>query len=218
MVVPKENRKQVLVEAHDVPTSGHMGIYKTFHRIAEKYYWPKLKNDVARYVNSCMVCATHKVERRKPTGLMVSQPIPTKPWELVSTDLIGPFPRSSKGNQYVLVVSDYFSKFSLTFPLRKATAERVAKHIEEDVFLIFGVPKMLICDNGPQYKCTIFQKLADAYAVKIRYNANYHPQANPTKRVNQTLKTMIAMYVSENHREWDRNLSKVACAMRTARH
>lgn len=218
IVVPKEQRKQVMIEAHDIPTSGHLGIYKTYHRIVEKYYWPKLKNDVTHYVNHCSVCATHKVERKKPIGLMVPQPLPSKPWEIIATDLIGPFPRSTRGYQYVLVVTDCFSKFSLTFPLRKATAQAVSKHIEEDVFLLFGVPKLLLCDNGPQYKSTIFKTLADAYSVKLRYNAYYHPQANPTERVNQTLKTMIASYVSENHRHWDQNLAKVSCAMRTAKH
>lgn len=218
LVIPKEQRKQILFQSHDIPTSGHMGIYKTFHRVAEKYYWPKLRSDVTRYVNGCSVCGAHKVEHKKPAGFMVPQPKTNKPWQLISTDLIGPFPRSTKGNQYVLVVTDYFSKFSLTFPLRKATAQVVTRHIEEDVFLVFGVPKVMLCDNGPQYRSTLFKKLADSYAVKIRYNANYHPQANPTERVNQTLKTMIASYVSENHRHWDQKLAKISCAMRTARH
>lgn len=53
--------------------------------------------------------------------------------------------------------------------------------------------------------------------MKLRFNAHYHPQANPTERVNQTLKTMLSMYVSDNHRLWDSKLSQVACALRTAR-
>lgn len=134
VVVPKEERKRILLESHDLPTSGHLGINKTYYRVLEKYYWPKLKNDVAHYVNQCVACATHKVERKKPAGFLLQQPMPTRPWEVVSTDLIGPFLRSTKGNQYVLVVTDYFSKFSVTFPLRKAMAQAVGKHMEEMYF------------------------------------------------------------------------------------
>lgn len=89
--------------------------------------------------------------------------------------------------------------------------------MEDDVFLLFGVPKLILCDNGTQYRGSVFKNLTEKYAVKIRFNAHYHPQANPTECVNQTLKTMISMYVSENHRVWDKNLSQVACALRTAR-
>lgn len=60
--------------------------------------------------------------------------------------------------------------------------------------------------------------LTNQYGVRIRYNTNYYPQANPTERFNKTLKMMLAMYVSDNHRTWDVNLVKVACATCTAVH
>lgn len=54
--------------------------------------------------------------------------------------------------------------------------------------------------------------------MKIRYNAFYHPQANPTERVNRNIKTMLGIYVTENQRTWDKSLAKIACALRTAVH
>lgn len=217
-VIPKDHRLKIIVQAHDPPTAGHMGILKTYERVASKYYWPKLRCDVAKYVRNCETCAAHKPDLRGPKGLMTRQPRANQPWEVISSDLMGPFPRSSKGNQYILVVTDEFSKFSLVFPLRRATAEAVTKRLEEEVFLVYGAPRLLICDNGPQYRSKQLQKLTSDYKVHIRYNANYHPQANPTERYNRTLKTMLAIYVKDNHRSWDGNLAKVACASRTARH
>lgn len=64
----------------------------------------------------------------------------------------------------------------------------------------------------------LFRKLARDYQCNIRYNSNYHPQANPTERVNRTIKSMLAIYVSDNHRLWDVNLSKIGYALRTAVH
>lgn len=54
------------------------------------------------------------------------------------------------------------------------------------------------------------------YREKARYNAYYHPQSNPSERFIQTIKTMLCLYVTDNHRKWDENLTKFACATRTA--
>lgn len=100
--------------------------------------------------------------------------------------------------------------------MRSSTADLVCKRLEEDVFLVYGVPRLLICDNGPQFTSVRLKQLAVEYKVKIRYNAYYHPQANPTERVNRNVKTMLGMYVSENQRIWDKSVAKIACALGTA--
>lgn len=137
---------------------------------------------------------------------------------MISTDIIGPFPRSSKGSTCVLEVVDYFSKYTLLFPMRKATAETVSRLIENEVFLVYGVPEILVTDNGRQYTSNIFTKLLKEYDVRVTYNAVYHPQANPTERTNRVIKTMISCYVQENQKKWDSQLFKLGCALRTARH
>lgn len=218
LVVPKEKRLKIISDAHDLPTAGHLGVYKTYHRIREKYYWPKLRYDVARYVRGCKICAAHKPEQKPSLGHIVSHPKPNQPWEVISTDLMGPLPTSKRGFKYILVVTDYLSKFCLVYPLRSASAEMITRIIEEQVFLLFGVPRILICDNGPQYRSKQFQSMATSYQCRIKYCAAYHPQANPTERINKNIKTMLAMFVSENHREWDVYLPKIACALRTCKH
>lgn len=218
VVIPKSDRASILREHHDPLTAGHMDIFKTYARITNKYYWPKLKYDVSRYVRNCQTCAKYRAEHEKSKDIMIPHSTPQRPWEVISTDLMGPFPRFTKGNTYILVVTDYLSKFSLVFPLRKSTTINVCRKIEEEVFFMFGVPRVIICENGPQYKSRKFQQLAIKYDTTIKYTANYHPRANPTERVNRTLKTLISMYVNDNHRTWDHNLSKLACALRTSRH
>ncbi|KAG5860765.1 hypothetical protein JTB14_000466 [Gonioctena quinquepunctata] len=74
---------------------------------------------------------------------------------------------------------------------------------------MFGPPKFLLSDNGSQFRSKEFKNLLANYAVEQIFT-----QANPTERVNKTLETMIRCHVSENHKEWDKMLSKVACAIR----
>lgn len=218
LVVSKSDRKKILELNHDHPLSGHMGVRKTFARIGEKYYWPKMRSDIIRYVKNCKVCQSVKPINDKPAGLMTERKGVSCPWQMICVDLVGPLPKSSRGFVYILTVVDYFTKFPLLFPLRSATAKSVCKELEDNVFLLFGVPKFLVCDNGPQFKSKELKSLCDSYGSSIRFTAHYHPQANPAERINQILKTTLRAYVSENHRNWDSQLAKVACSIRTAQH
>lgn len=217
IVVPKSHRRDILKQNHDLPTSGHTGVFKTYHRLRQKYYWPKMRADVANYVRGCQVCLAHKPEQKAPAGLMSRRTDITRPWELVSIDLVGPLPKSTSGYLHILSVQDYFSKFCIFIPLRTATAKAVVQHLEERVFLVFGVPRQLLTDNGKVFVGHELRNLTQAYGVKLIHTANYHPQANACERQHRTLKVMLASFVKDNHRNWDTLLGKVACAIRTSK-
>lgn len=217
-VIPKNERKEILYKCHDDPCAGHSGIFKTFERVTQHYYWPKMKADITKYVRSCVICCKNKPEQKKPAGLLAPHRVVDKPFQVVSCDLIGPLPRSNRGFKFILVIVDNFSKFSIVVPLRNATAKLVCTALEEHLLLLFGQPDVLICDNGSQLTSKEFSKLLKSYNIKQFCIANYHPQANPTERTNKTLETMIRCYVADNHREWDKNLAKLSCAIRTQVH
>lgn len=70
LVVPKSLRQEVLKECHDSPFASHGGMFKTTSRLKELYYWPRLTQDVKRYVRSCKVCAQQKALNYGRPGLM----------------------------------------------------------------------------------------------------------------------------------------------------
>ena len=74
MMVPHELRQKILVENHDVPTAGHVGINRTVDLIKRNYWWRGIWGDVAAYVRSCLVCQWMKSDNRKKAGEL--QPIP----------------------------------------------------------------------------------------------------------------------------------------------
>lgn len=216
-VVPRGDREKLILDTHN--SSCHTGVYKTFNKLAEKYYWPKMRYDVASVIRRCKVCHSIKPEQRRPTGLMLSsQTSISRPFELLCADLVGPLPRSNSGYQYIFVVADCFSKFPLLFPLRNAKAPQIVRLLEEQVFLMFGCPRAIIVDNGVQFRSKEFVSLMKSYNVTIKYTALYHPQANPCERINKVLKCMLRSVVSANHRTWDTALAKIGCAIRSSRH
>ncbi|KAK9739006.1 Integrase core domain [Popillia japonica] len=210
IVVPTPHRGEILHKYHDAETAAHLGVSKTFNRIFELYYWPRMRQDIYKYVKKCKICASCKSSNLPKAGLMGSYKNINFPFQLISADLLGPYPRSQNGNQYLLVVVDWFTKYCLVHPLAKATSKAITKFLENQVFLVYGVPQIFVCDNGPQFRSSEFQNLMKEYKVqKVWYNARYHPQINATERQNRVIVTAIRSYVGQNHRTWDKSIPKL---------
>lgn len=96
-------------------------------------------------------CAASKSLNLPQAGLMGSYKNINFPFQLISADLLGPYPSSKNGNQYLLVVVDWFTKFVLIHPIVKETSKAIFKFIENPVFLVYGVPQIFARDNGSQF-------------------------------------------------------------------
>lgn len=215
--LPKPSREAVLRENHDAPTAGHLGIARTIVRIAQRYYWPGMFRDIARYVRQCQSCLRFKTPQQKTPGLMRPS-INRHPWETVSTDIVGPLPLSSKRSMYLLVFQDRFTKWVECQPVQKATAQVVVRHFYERVITRFGSPKTVISDNGTQYAGKAFNDLLAEWGIRHQYTPAYTPQANPVERMNKTLKTMIAQFCEGDHRTWDQRIPELMFAINSSRH
>lgn len=215
IVVPNNRRPNILKECHD--DAAHLGYTKTYARLCDKYWWPKMFKDVRQYVKDCKDCGETKAPNYYTVAPMGQPRIPTVPFEMISMDFKGPFIRSTTGFSYLLVIVDQLSKFVLLHKVRKADAKSTVK-IVEDHFLLFGVPNCVIHDNGTVFVSKLFTELLDKYIVKQKKTPLYHPQANPTERVNRVIGNAISAYVEDNHKKWDENISQIAYALRTSLH
>lgn len=217
LVIPESQRRDAIIDSHDVPSAGHMGVKRTIKKCLSRYYWPGLGLDVQRHIKSCEICKTAKHSSAKRAGLMGKDKIVTKPFQMISMDLIGPLPRSTKQNAYLLVITDRFTKYTSLFPIRQATASKVVDLVETRWFNIFGVPETIIMDNGKQFVGKEFRNLANKYAVKnLWFNTPYHPQNNPTERVNKVVGNVLRCYIKDNHRLWDKDIQQVEVALNTS--
>lgn len=190
LYIPEPCRHQLLQRFHEDPLAGHLGRYKTYKRMQSLLYWPRLSLDVKNYVRNCHVCQAYKPKSRKVAGKL-QQTIVHHPWEMAGVDLMGPIPRSSKRNVYLLIFVDYYSRWTELFPLRKATAETVLKILIQDILTRWGVPNYIVLDQGPQFVANVFEETCREWNLKHKMTTAYHPQTNLTERINRTLKTMI---------------------------
>lgn len=219
LYVAETYRTEVMKSCHDEPIAAHLGMFKTLKRVQELYYWPRMRKDVQRYVRSCEVCKAQKPLNLAPPGLMGKSRKVSYPWQMIALDLIGPLPRSSKGNRFLLVVSDWFTKFCLLKPLRQATSSSITTYLRENVFYIFGAPQVIVCDNGKQLTSNMFRGLAKEFGSQLWFNCKYHPQVNPVERVNKVVGAAIRSYIKDKrHDKWDSNIHEIGYALRTAVH
>ena len=54
--IPSSYRTHILSLAHESIMSGHLGVNKTYRKILEHFYWPKLRRDVVKYIKTCHTC------------------------------------------------------------------------------------------------------------------------------------------------------------------
>ena len=209
---------EILASEHDDPTAVHGGIKKTLERIRRYYYWPRMRQGIVKYVGDCGICKSAKAPNKTLRPPMGQHMAVDRPFQKLYIDLLGPYPRSKKGNTVILVVLDKFTKFVLLKAMAKATANKICEYLLQEVLCVYGVPEYIHTDNGAQFISKEFNQLLKLYGVKHTYTAAYSPQANASERVNRSILAAIRSYLKEEHTRWDEHLHEVACALRNSVH
>ncbi|WVZ97932.1 hypothetical protein U9M48_043432 [Paspalum notatum var. saurae] len=102
LVVPKdmELRKKILDEAHTSMFTLHPGSNKMYQDLKQKFWWTRMKREIAKYVSECDVCQRVKADHLKPAGMLQPLTVPTWKWEDIHMDFIVGLPRTQKGSAY----------------------------------------------------------------------------------------------------------------------
>ena len=202
LVLPKQCRSLVLRLAHDVPLAGHPGVAKTKDRVLQRYYWPGVFRDIAEYCRTCEVC--QRSQTRKPARApLVSMPLIHKPFQRIAMDLIGPLPKSKKGNRFILTICDYATRYPEAIPLPSTEAPRIVKELVL-LFSRVGVPEEVLTDQGPNFMSALLSEVYRALQIRRIRTTPYHPQTDGlVECFNGTLKSMIKKFTSWNKQDWD---------------
>jgi transposase InsO family protein/predicted aspartyl protease len=214
-VVPLTMLEEMLQQLHDTPTSGHLGINRTVARARERLTWFGMARDVEQWCRQCDQCA-----KRKPPAQRARAPLQQYrvgvPMERVAADILGPLPRTDRGNKYALVVVDYFSKWSEVIPIPDQEAGTVATAITEGFVCRFGTPLELHTDQGRNFESALFKEVCSLLGVTKTRTSPLRPQSDGlVERLNRTLENMLSAFVSTHQRDWDRYLPYVMMAYRS---
>eukprot|EP00253_Pinus_taeda_P005016 PITA_05016 len=204
----KSEPNKVLQELHDGPAGGHYAGDATAHKILRaRYYWPTLFKDSHNYVRKCQVCQTTAGREKKPS--LPLQPVNiNQPFIQWGLDIIGEIaPHSSKQHRYILIATDYFTKWVETVPLKTANAENIIEFIDQFIITRFGLPSALMFDNASYFSGNAMTEFALKRGFKIKYSANYYQQGNGlVESTNKNLIRIIKRTVDQNHTNWHESL------------
>lgn len=214
--VPQNCTETVIKHFHTDPLYCHPGITATTTLIRQSYFWPKLHQDVCTFIQLCDPCA-----RTKVAGRIKSHPYKArcvrKKHHTWSVDLMGPYTSSTKGNQYLIVVTDVCSKWIEAKPIRNATTSAIVQFLEDDVFSRFGYPRVIISDNGPQFSSQEWTAACRNWKAKHLTTAIYSPWQNQVERRNQCIKDKLRVQLLDKpHKHWDRAIPKILYALRNS--
>lgn len=207
-VVPRGMRKSIVVKHHDL--MGHFGLDRTISLIKQHYWFPGLRRYVRQHLHQCLECLINKVPSGRKKGFLHPIPPGRRPYEVIHMDHLGPFVKSSKQNQELLVVIDNATKFVHLYPSRSTSSSCVLKAVKELV-LMRGLPEKIITDRGSCFTSRAFASYCKDNGIQHTLNSSRYPQANgQVERVNRTLLPLIAIATNNVElRDWDVNIKTI---------
>lgn len=210
----------LLQAMHDDPLMGsHFSTDRMLQKIRLHFWWPNMRSSIDEYVRSCLLCKQYNINRRKPHGHLSPIPPPPGPFQVLGIDFCGPFQSTPHGNKYVLVITDYYTRYVVAIPLPNCTADTTALTLFNDFFCKFGIPNTILSDQGSHFSNHLMRNLQQLIGYHHIYSSTYHPQSNGlTERFNATFVPQIAKLQNVNHNNWDEFLPAVTFAYNTGIH
>ena len=205
LVVPKDLRNDILGIAHNV--NSHFGINKTYNRLSNDFFWPRMKFDVVKFIKNCHTCQVagkpNEIIPRAPLNPIV---VPHEPFHRIIIDCVGPLPKTKKGHQYLLTAMCPTTRYPIAIPIRNITAKTVLQHLLK-VFTTYGFPKEIQCDQGTNFTSKIFQNTMVELSIKQSFSSAYHPESQGAlERHHQTLKALLKKFCIESESDWDEGI------------
>ncbi len=217
VVAPKPLRSQIFKACHHHAMAAHQGVVRTAALIKRRFYWPRMQKDVEAWCKRCTTCGSCKATVRGHGELQ-------QPWhsafnERVSVDLIGPLYRTDRGNEYIVVMQDHFTKWVEGAAVATKAVMLVADVIVHERVYKHDTPLNLHSDRGTEFTAAMHRCLCDLLRIHKTYNMAYNPQSNgAVERCNRTLLSMLRTVVSEQQNDWDDHLPAALCAYRSTPH
>ena len=157
LILPQPCWGVVLRLGHDIPMAGHLGIRKTRSCVLHRYYWPGIFKDVAAYCRTCEVCQRTQT-RRPPRAGMVPMPLVAKSFQRIARNVVGPLPRTQRGNRFILTICDYATQYPEAIALPSTDACRVARELVA-FFARVGIPEAFLTDQGSNFMSALLGEI-----------------------------------------------------------
>ena len=205
--------KEVLHEFHEGAAGGHFGRDITVARVRQSFWWPTIWKDVAEHVKTCDNCQRYGPKEHH-NALRPYQPV--YPFEFIFLDFVINLPSTANKMRHLITMTEGLTKWIEAKPVREANAATSAKFLMNDIIHRFGVPQVVITDNGSHFRGA-FHELCTKMGIEHRFATAYHPQTTgQDERTNGLLLGRIRKWRLDEYNKWDVDMpaSVLACNTR----
>ena len=217
LLIPKAARQELFLAYHASLFGGHLGRTRTLARLSHRFYWSGISDDVGDWLRQCTVC----MKRKSPTGR--HHPLGNIPtshrWDRIAMNIKDVCDPTPDGYRYILVIADYFSKWTEAFPIKDKCADTVADVLVNKIILRFGMPLVIHSDQGREFENGLMKSLCSLLGCVKTRTAPYHPESDGmVERFNRTCLMMLSMFVNDRRDNCHELLPFVMHAYRTSVH
>ena len=202
------------------------GIYESHTRgrsladraITQGYWWPNMQKEALENVRKCDQCQRFAPSIHQPEGIL--NPL-TSPWPFAQygLDIVGPFSKVVGNKKYLLVGTDYFTKWVETEPLVNIRDVDAKRFVWKNIITRFGVPHVLISDNILQFDSKMFRRYCGELGITNRYSTLAYPQGNgQAEAVNKVIVSGLKKRLDDAKGKWVEELPHVLWMYRTMLH
>uniref|UniRef100_A0A2N9H0M9 Uncharacterized protein n=1 Tax=Fagus sylvatica TaxID=28930 RepID=A0A2N9H0M9_FAGSY len=171
--------------------------------------------DASKFVQRCDKCQRFANLLHSPPEVLVPM---TTPWPFAQwgLDIMGPFPIGRRQLKFLVVAIDYFTKWVEAEPLATITERNIQNFVWKAVVCRFGIPRVLVSDNGKQFDNPRFRQFSQELGIHNHYSSPGHPQANGQVEVtNRSLLKLIKTRLEGANGLWPEELPSILWAYRT---
>lgn len=207
IVIPQSLQQRVLQLAHE----GHPGMRIMKGHLRANVWWSKMDIQVEQYVKSCRSCSL--VSAPNPPEPMIRKKLPSRPWEQIAIDFLGPLPEG----EYLLVCVDYYSRYLEVIEMSDISTTSTVQELL-GVFSRYGIPETLRADNGPQFSSEEFHMFCQEYGIHLVSTIPYWPQMNgEVERQNRSILKRLKI-AQELGNDWRKELRQYLLMYHSATH
>ncbi len=207
---------QVIID-HAHTLLGHLGTQRTTDYIRRWFWWPQLAKEVDKFCVSCGTCQTTKSATQKPQGLLHNLPVPTRPWQSISMDFVGPFPESG-GYDYLWVIVCRMTAMTHLIPTKTTVrASELAWMFVREIIRLHGMPESIVSDRDPKFTAKFWRELHRLLGIKLLTSTAFHPQTDGmSERTIRTISQILRAMVEPEQRNWAQKVPLVEFALNSS--
>ena len=208
-VLPKNFVCKVILACDN--DNGHLGMERTLGLLQERFFWPKMADDMHTHICTCDRCLRLKQlqEKSELQPILVSYPM-----ELAYLDFLTLGGKADDNRSVnILIVIHHFTKYAQAYVTPKQTAVMVAQTLSENFLVHYGWPENIFTDQRKSFENNLIQELCELAQVKKLCTSPYHPKTNrQCEHFNATLLNMLGTlptYAKKHWQEWITTLTHV---------